>query len=104
MDVNEFQNFLRALGARRSEIRVLLALVRAGRPLKFREIVERTGLSDRTVRLALRSLRESGYVLSTGKGRATRYVSEKPSVIAEMLKKGMEKKITAVLTHLQYRS
>ncbi len=104
MDVSEFQNFLRALGAKRSEIRVLIALVRAGKPLRFSEIVSSTGLSERTVRMALASLRDRGYVHTVGRGRATRYVSEKPSVIADMLKKGLEERVSAILTHLQYRS
>jgi len=104
VDVGEFQNFLRALGAKRSEIRVLLALIRAGRPLKFTEILASTGLSERTVRLALASLRAQGYVRTVGRGRATRYMSEKPGVIAEMLRKGMEEKISAIFTHLQSHS
>jgi len=104
VDIGEFQNFLRALGAKRSEIRVLLALIRAGRPLKFSEILENTGLSERTVRLALASLRGRNYVRTVGRGRATRYVSEKPSVIAEMLRRGMEEKISSLFTHLQSRS
>jgi predicted DNA-binding transcriptional regulator len=104
MDLADFQDMLRALGAKHSEIRVLLALMRVARPLRFAEILELTGLSDRTVRLALRSLRDMGYVHVVGRGRSTRYVSETPGKIAEMLKKRMEERISAILTHLQFHS
>ena len=103
MDLTDIQQGLKVLGAKRSEILVLIAIVRAGRPLRFSEILETTGLSDRTVRMALRSLRDSGYIRVEGRGRATRYVTEKPGVVAELIRKRVEEKISTILTHLLSR-
>jgi len=101
--VDDVRALMRALGAKKSEISVYLALYRRG-PATVRDLVERTGLSERTVRVALRSLLNGGYVSVEKSGRSNVYSAVSPSVISQKFRKKVEEYFSSMFTRLRSRS
>ncbi len=95
---------LRSLGLKKSEILVYWTLHRANRPMSVSEIMDKTKLSEKTVRLALRDLVKRGYVRKTGKGRKICYEAVSVRKVAEHLRKAIEERISEIFSRLQFPS
>ena len=93
----EVQAILRSLGLKRSEILIYWALHKKGAPMGVKEIVEATGLSEKTVRTALKLMVAHGYVRVEGKRRGARYVAVPLGEVVERLKKRIEERISELL-------
>jgi predicted DNA-binding transcriptional regulator len=104
MDIEEFRALLRAVGAKKSEVAVFLVILRAHRPISFSEIRDSLSFSEKTIRTALKSLIRRGFVMVTGRGRATRYSVPNPSAVLERLRKKVEERVETILTRLQFHS
>ena len=98
----EIRAALRSLGLKKSEIEIYVTLWRAGEPLGARKIAERTGLSEKTVRKALKIMLEKGYVKGKRKGRGMVYSAVSARTIVERWKKSIEKRIGDIFSRLQF--
>ncbi len=94
---DEVHAILRSLGLKRSEILIYWALHRAGRPMSVKEIVQATGLSEKTVRTALKLMVAHGYVRVEERRRGAKYTAVPVGEIAEKLKKRIEERISELL-------
>lgn len=98
----EVHAMLRSLGLKKSEVLVYWTLYRADRPLRTSEIVERTRLSEKTVRIALRNLVDRGYVRRVGRGKGVRYEAVSIRTVMERLKKAIEERVSELFSRLQF--
>ena len=82
---NALQYPLNELLGTEAHVRILRTLSGANNPLSVSELSDRTGLSNPGTHKALRSLGETGYVLSVGEGRPFLYTVQRIGKIPELL-------------------
>lgn len=104
MKSEEIRGLLKSLGAKKSEIQVYLALRLHRDPIPVSELVQRTKLSEKTVRAALDSLLERGLVVRVGRGRGTKYRALGTKKLMRLVRKRIEEGVQELFTHLRFHS
>lgn len=92
----DIEAFMKSLGSTASEIQVFTALYRARKYLSVKEIEERTKLSSKGVRIALKKLEEKGLVVVKEKEGKKFYRSVSVKEVMEKWKKKVEETLSGL--------
>jgi predicted DNA-binding transcriptional regulator len=93
----DVEAFLKSLGSTTSEIKVFMVLSSARKYLSVKELEEKTGLSSKSVRLALKRLLEKGLVKEKESDNRKIYRSKSVKELVEIWKKRVEDALTSLL-------
>ncbi len=93
----EIEAFMKALGAKASEIQVYMALSKKKSYTSVRVLEEELNLSSKSIRNALKSLERKGWVRSKRRGRGYVYKAVPAKEIFEDWRKNVEKTLQDLL-------
>ncbi len=96
--MEDVRAILKSLGARKSEIKVYMDLVGKGEA-GVREIIERTGLSEKTVRVALKGLERKGLVRRERRGKKVVYRAVSLRTLFTKFKESLQKRLSELFRH-----
>ena len=93
----DVEAFLKSLGSTASEAKVYMVLLKARKYLSVKELEEKTGLSSKSVRIALKKLEEKDIVIEKEKDGKKFYRAVSFKEVVEKWKKKVEESLAHLL-------